>query len=632
MYVPRNQRLLAIAVMVLVACQPGPDELFIDGLANVEGGNPIVPDVGMLPFPSSLYEVADTMTVTGRRLDFSEAPLPDGVDADVFARMDGYSRIPQITTRLDVPFDPSGLPTASDPAISLTPDSPVLLLNLDTGYAQAVMAEPDRSTESTDGRLLMIRPLRALAPNQQYGVLVTDALTGVDGEPLPINDAMRALRDGISTDSTQLELQRADVEQLFVVAEDFGVDTARIVSGWTFHTRSIEQLADPLIAMHDRMNTADLGPITWISDEDDGHNRAVRGEFTAPNFLNDEGKLIIDASGLPIEQGTAVVPFLVAIPSSVTEARPVITFGHGFFSHMDETLRSSLNHSLHEWSMSAVSTNFIGFSEDDYLQAAQGLGGDVMILSQVVDQQLQSQANFTALGRITRDVLVNAVVGDDDRPLLNVDTMNYMGISNGGTQGAVINVFSPIFDRASLIVGGGGWAHIMQRASQWNTLGVLLETRYAKPQDLQLALSLFQLLLDPVDAMNFADHLVDDRYPGRDQELRVTMHEAVGDCQVNNLTTEWVARTADVPLLTPSPRDVWGLETLDGSAPETAGVSSALFMYDEGYESLPDGNEPRDENGAHTTIRSLDSYHANVGAFLETGLIQQFCDGPCDPN
>lgn len=172
-----------------------------------------------------------------------------------------------------------------------------------------------------------------------------------------------------------------------------------------------------------------------------------------------------------------------------------------------------------------------------------------------------------------------------------------------------------------------------QRATQWNTMGAALQSRYPDPTELQLAISLLQQVLDPVDSMNYVENLVHDRLPGREQALRVTLHEAVGDCQVSNLTTEWVARTAGIPLLTPTPRAVWGLDTLDGTASESADATAALFMYDEGYPSLPEGNvAPLDDNGAHETIRDLDSYHHHVGAFLESGLIFQACDGPCDPN
>jgi hypothetical protein len=462
---------------------------------------------------------------------------------------------------------------------------------------------------------------------------LTSALRTADGEALQPNEAVRALRDGLPTDSSELEAQRADFKLLLESAAKLGIGPERIASGWTFHTRSSAQLIEPLAAMHDRMNSFDMQAFQVTSEEDDGNNTLIRGEFQVPNFLNPELRIERGGDGLPIEQGLAPVPFLVTIPHSVERARPVIVYGHGFFSHMDEPIWSSLNNSLHTWNMSAVSTNFIGFTDDDLLQAVQGMGGDITVLQSIVDQQLQAQANFTALGRLARGQLQDAVLDEDGAPLLDTETLNYMGISNGGTQGAVISTFSPVFDRATLIVGGGGWSHMMQRATQWNTLGLVLQSQYPNPHDLQLTISLLQQILDPLDSMNYVEHLVNNRLSGREQPLRVTLHEAVGDCQVSNLTTEWLARTAGIPLLTPTPREVWGLDTLDGTASETAEAPAALFIYDEGYAPLPEGNvAPSTDNGAHESIRSLESYHKNVGAFLESGLIYQDCEGPCDPN
>ena len=332
MHAPRFLIAISCTAIGLVGCQPEPTVETLEGLANVEGGNPIVPDVGLYPFPSGLYEVASDTTATGRRLSFANAPLPQGIDAEVFAPMDGYSRIPQITTRLDEAYDPAGLPDDQDPSVSLTPESPVLLLNLDTGEPSAILAEPDLSGTTMDDRLLLIRPLKTLDADTHYGVLITDSLVSVDGVPLVANDAVRALRDGILTDSTPLEQQRADFELLKDTATDFGVEASRIVSGWTFHTRSDAQLSDPLLHMHDRMNSYSLGEITWVSDEDDGVNRAIRGEFSAPNFLNQDGEIDYDEQGLPIEQGTAMIPFLVTVPSSVTTNRPVVVYGHGFLA------------------------------------------------------------------------------------------------------------------------------------------------------------------------------------------------------------------------------------------------------------------------------------------------------------
>jgi hypothetical protein len=618
---------------LLAACQAEPDVEMIRDLPNLTGGNPIVPDVGLLPFPSTLYEASSQTSRTGRLLDFSEASLPAGIEAPTFETMDGFSRLPQIVTQVEGGLDPASLPDAADPEATMLSSSPILLINTETQETTPIIAEIDRSFDSNHTPTLLIRPLRTLAPSTLYGVVLTTDLRTEAGQAITANEAVRALRDGIPTDSSELEHQREDFDTLLVAASALGVDTAQVASGWTFHTRSKGQLNDPLLAMHDRMMAFDLNSFQITSEEDNGKNTLIRGEFLAPNFLNADQRITLDADGLPIEQAEKAVPFLVTIPHSVVTARPAMVYGHGFFSHMDEPSWSSLNNSLQTWNMSAVSTNFIGFTEDDLLQAVQGLGGDLTVLGAIVDQQLQAQANFTALGRLTRSLLAEQILDDDGEPLLAVDTLNYMGISNGGTQGAVINTFSPVFDQATLIVGGGGWAHMMQRATQWNTMGAVLQSRYPDPTELQLAISLLQQVLDPVDSVNYVENLVHDRQPGREQALRVTLHEAVGDCQVSNLTTEWLARTAGIPLLTPTPRAVWGLETLDGAASETATSTAALFMYDEGYAPLPEGNvAPSDDNGAHETIRDLDSYHQQVGAFLESGLIHQVCDGPCDPN
>lgn len=629
---PSISRLICLFPL-LTACQPEPANELIRDLPNVTGGNPIVPEVGLLPFPSTLYEESSSSSRTGRLLHFTDASLPAGIEAETFEAMDGYSRIPQIVTLVAGGLDPASLPDSADPGSTLMASSPILLINTETKETTPIIAELDGSLTSNHTPTLLIRPLHTLAPSTLYGVLLTTGLRTEDGEPISANEAVRALRDGIPTDSSELERQRLDFNTLMQAASAVGVDTEQIASGWTFHTRSKAQLNDPLLAMHDRMMDFDLDSFQITSEEDNGNNTLVRGEFQAPNFLNADLRIELDADGLPLEQGDETVPFLVTIPHSVTTPRPAIVYGHGFFSHMDEPTWSSLNHSLHTWNMSAISTNFIGFTENDLLQAVQGLGGDFTVLGALVDQQLQAQANFTALGRLTRSQLADQIVNEAGEPRLSVDTLNYMGISNGGTQGAVINTFSPVFDRATLIVGGGGWAHMTQRATQWNTMGAALQSRYPDPTELQLAISLLQQVLDPVDSMNYVENLVHDRLPGREQALRVTLHEAVGDCQVSNLTTEWVARTAGIPLLTPTPRAVWGLDTLDGTASESADATAALFMYDEGYPSLPEGNvAPPDDNGAHETLRDLDSYHHHVGAFLESGLIFQACDGPCDPN
>jgi pimeloyl-ACP methyl ester carboxylesterase len=150
--------------------------------------------------------------------------------------------------------------------------------------------------------------------------------------------------------------------------------------------------------------------------------------------------------------------------------------------------------------------------------------------------------------------------------VLDAENVHYMGISNGGTFGYVMAATSPQLERSVMVVGGGGLIHFLQRATQWNMFGPLLRLVIRDPIDQQLAFSMIQQVLDPVDSMNYIRHLVTDRYPGM-RPMRAQMHMAIGDSQVNNLVTEWAMRSAQIPVVVPSPKDIWGLPTVTPACP-----------------------------------------------------------------
>lgn len=629
-----------VGAILLPACarEPSPatgepnetPEVVLTGLPNAPGGNPLVPDEAMLPYPSDFFLAPDPSTATGRRLAFPDQALPAGVRADLFASHDGFTRAPAILTVLEGGVDPSSLP---DVPGSVEPDSPVLLVREDTWSPVPILAELDETVEDPDARTLILRPQIALDPDTGYVVLLRNALRRADGAPHAPVDAFRALRDGIPTDNDAVESMRNDFALFHAALAGLAIPAEDVILGWTFHTRSEAQVTRPALSMHDVMASWSFDPFERVSDVVDGDNRLIVGRIAVPDFLGDDDTLQVGPDGAAMVRGVREVEFLVTIPVTVDAPRPVILFGHGFFSRMEETTWGSLQHALQPWRMSTVSTDFIGFNEDDALDTVAALSGDLDGVVRVVGQQLQSQAHFTALARLVNEQLASAIVDDRGagpyRPL-SADRVVYMGISNGGTQGGVIAATSPVIDTVALVVPGGAWSHMLQRAVQWNTLGALFVAKYPEPVDTQVVLSMVQNLLDPVDVLNHAAYLGDTPHPGRSRKA-VTLHMAVGDCQVSNMVTEWVARSAGMGLMSPSARPVWGLEDL-GSAPD-ASVRSALFVYDEQYPPLAAGNvPPDDDNGAHETIRYLPSYVAQVGAFLEDGTLEQVCDGPCDPD
>jgi hypothetical protein len=631
---PTVLSLLALLTLGL-GCKPDEAEI-LTGLPDVPGENPLVPDVPMFPFPSDFYLEEDPDTLTGRRLALDDRVMPQGVSAATLATADGFSRAPAILAWFEGGLDAASLPDIDDPGAAMASDATVRLIRQDSWEPVPLLVELDLNTEDLDEQALIIRPQDILEPATGYVVILTDGLRGADGQSAPpVSEAFRALRDGIETDSSTVEAQRDDFTLVNEAIVGVGLEPERVVLAWSFHTRSAEQVQDPLIAMQDA--TVDWDLTGWsITDDawdDDGQNRLIHGVFEAPDYLGEDDTFTVDDRGLPVIEGTREVEFMVTIPvTASTETRPAMVFGHGFFSSLEEPTWSSLNNGLQRWRMAAATTNFIGFCEDDLVDTMGILGSGLDGVTTVVAQQMQSHVHQTLLGRLMAEELSEAITAEDGTPLIDGDSVHYMGISNGGTQGLVIMTASPFFERGVLDVPGGGWTHMLQRAVQWNTMGTAFSSQYDDPLDLQLEMSLLQLVFDPIDSLNWVEHLAQDRLPGR-PDVRVSLQEAVGDCQVSNMVTEWVARAGDIPLVTPSPREVWGLEEITAEPPEGTERNAALLIYDEGYDPLPSGNlPPEEENGAHATVRRLEGYLEHVGAFMEDGTIAQFCDGACDPD
>lgn len=614
-------RTALLPLLCLTACAET-----IERVPNQPGGNPINPAVALLPFPSDLYLAHDPATRTGRRVALPAAALPDGLDADDFSGADGFSRAQPIVAWLEGGFDPAALP--ANPEATLDPASPVLLVNGHTLAPVATLVELDQRAAGPEEQALLIRPLAALDPATPYAVIVRAALPRADGAAHARPEAVRALVDGVRTEVDAIEAQREDFSLVHDALDALAIPPDEVLLAWTFHTRSREDVVGPVLSLHRAMAEA---PLTWTVDSDaiDGDDRLVRGRITVPWFLDERDRLAVDAEGEVVAQGSYDMPFQLTIPDTVTETRPVFVFGHGFFASLAEPEWSLLNPSLHAWRISAASTNFIGFDEEHQLETFGRIGGDLGELHAVVAQQLQSHGHHTALARALREGLA-ASITEGEVPLLDASDLAYMGISNGGTQGAVICAATDAFSRCGLVVGGGAWSTLVQRAVQFDTMGAILTERYPDPRELQVVLSLMQLAFDPVDAMNHADRLVRDRADGR-EDVVVGLFEALHDSQVSNVVTHMVARSADAALITPAPVDVWGLRTATAAPPGTD-EPVALMIWSDDVAPSPEGNlSPPEDNGIHEDLRRMPTYQAAMQAFLVDGTVVQACDGACDP-
>ena len=616
--------------------QAGVDTAF----PNKPEGNPLVPEVAAFPFPSDFFLVKDAKTVTGYRVNMPTAVMPKLVPASLLNSADGFSRIPSILAYLTGGIDPKSLPSPTDHALTVSDKSPVWLVKEKTWEKVPILIEIDMMAEVDTERSLIVRPLKALEESAGYVVIVRDKLKDLKGAPHKANAAMSALLSGAKTSDPAVEKQREDFKLVTQALQALKQDSKGVALAWSFHTRSEKQTTATLLGMQDAMMTAKLGAATLTSDkvETGGNkNRQVVGTFQAPNFVGTDGKIKLDSAGKPVVQGTRKVSFGLTIPPSVTAKRPVILYGHGFFGDWIQGTRGSWNDIAAKYGYVTALTN-MGFHDGLMGLSAAAFSGDMGKFEEIVAEVMQSLANVTALGRLVQTDLLTRVVGKDSAgaPVTLMDTsrMYYHGISNGGTFGYVVAATSPLVTRASIIVGGGGLIHFLQRAVQWWQFHPLIKIIYPSAFDQQLLMSMVQLVVDPVDSMNYAPRLITNRFNGR-KPLKAALHMAVNDSQVNNLLTEWVARSADIPVITPSAKKIYGLKTITAPSPggAPAGTLCGMFVYDEKVKASPLTNiPPAKDNGTHGTVRKLTVYQKQVSTFLDEGKFVQVCTGACDPD
>ena len=102
---------------------------------------------------------------------------------------------------------------------------------------------------------------------------------------------------------------------------------------------------------------------------------------------------------------------------------------------------------------------------------------------------------------------------------------------------------------------------------------------------------------------------------------------SIGDHQVTTLGAHMMAREIGVPQIAPENREIFGVETV--AQPYTG---SALIEYDWGLPAEPLTNVPMTEGeDPHGKLAGSAEGTQTVEQFLRTGVVETFCDGPCDP-
>jgi len=274
-----------------------------------------------------------------------------------------------------------------------------------------------------------------------------------------------------------------------------------------------------------------------------------------------------------------------------------------------------------------VAIDWIGMSEADLLFVAGDLQSDIGSTYRFADRVHQAVANQIALAWVMKREF--PALPELQRPAggayVDPDRLYFYGISMGHILGGVYVALAPDIDRAMLQVGGGAFTSIMFRSRNFGHFLDVLSVGIPDPLEQQKFAALSQTSLDVIDPVTYAPWL--RAYDG--VERQVLMHVGLGDTSVPSISTHIHARASDIPLLTPTPRELAGFETANYPA------TSGLVEFDLGVPApLPEAKAEAsaEDTGVHGAQRELAAAIAQIDLFLSPdGLIEQTCDGPCDP-
>lgn len=639
-----------VAVVGMVAGCGGDDA--VDSYVVPEGCNPLAADVDcMLPFPSDVFLVDDTTMPSGKRLSIADAALPrtrrgEPVDVTGIHPGDGFSPGTQILARLPVAVDPSNLVGYSqDQNDSLADSSPTLLIDAATGERVMHLAEIDPRPRAPTERALVIRPFVRLRNGARYVVAVR-GLRDSAGAPVPPPEGFRRLRDRAASAPPALALLAPHYESdVFAVLDRAGVTRGELQLAWDFTIGSEDNVTRDMLAMrHDLIpRLAATPPVVTVVDVMDAPRehvaRLVHATITVPLYLESPApgaSLHRGADGSVTVNGQVEVPVTVLVPTSVMATAPgspparVVQFGHGFFGSRYEIEGSFAPVFADRAGVVIVACDWWGMSDDDLDDVTVTMVNDIPRMLQFTDRLHQGMANQIALGAAAGSTLAAlAELSQGGAPMLDAAHLYYYGISNGHILGGTYVALAPRIERAVLGSGGASYTFIMYRARPFSGFLGIMQTVITGDLDMQKHSVLLQTVFDRIDPSMYAPHVLADTFEGSPASRDVLMHAGLWDTSVPAIATEQHARMLGVPVITPSPRIPPGLTT--ATAPHDG---SALVEFDFHVDPDPtiEAIPPRMESPVHNVLRLEPTSMDQVDRFLrEGGLVEQICDGPCDP-
>ena len=626
-----------------------------NGIIKIEGSN-FCDDTNhihcMLPFPSGAFLDVDETQDTGYRLSIDGEAIPDtrssvSDNMVILDRLDGFSPSTQIFTAFDEVPNIEGMATQFDIGISTMNGHNSILLNMETGEKVHHWIELDARAQDDEETLLFLRTIEGLNHNTKYAVGFRN-LVNEEGVPITSSDGFRALRDGNGTDSDGIEAQREAYEEVFEKLDAGGFERGNLQSAWWFHTASTESILQDILIMRDdaeqRLGEGGIGcQITDIEENFGNDNtslRLIRGTVTTPHYMENEfarSPLMRGVTGDPEFVQNREIDFTMLIPKSLAEdntSGPLTVFGHGLFGDGDSyamNARSIAN----EYQTVVIATDFKGWSSDGDLDAMTFALMDLKEFQYQQERQMQAVVNHISMVRT-----ITGVCSDTEHfkhngtDMIDIETVNYIGISLGGLRGPSLLAFVPELEWGVLWVGGTSFTHQVERSTHYGSdeypgqFFELLSSEVSLPSRLDRAVSiaLLQSIWDSTDGETYLPFR-ETGYGDMLKPFDMFYLTSMMDAQVTTLSADRAVRTGNVPVVNGSAYHPFGVEVVDGPI---NGSSAAYFDGD--FPLLPTGNT----NGpmwhhslAHNLVLEVPEAKMMAYGYLISGILVDYCDPKC---
>lgn len=607
----------------------------------------------LLPFPSDHYLVPDDTFPSGARVVIPDSAVPinhNDLPVNPMARhpADGFSRLPVILALFPFDVDDTNLVFHTDDVFESTgPDSPTVLMEADTGQRVLHFAELDPRPTDNERRALIIRPLVRLEERTRYIVAVRRLRTKSD-EPVPPAPGFLRLRDATAASHPVLSQLEEHYElNLFPALAEADVDRAELQLAWDFTTGSVEHAQQAMLQMRS-LAMADMEatpPAVTVTESigpdvyDDGTIfRRVKGTIQVPRFVDSDepgATITRDGDGNVVQNGYADVEFVVLIPTSVGEASPlapapVVQYGHGFFGSTGETEGGFVRRFANDHGFVVIGINWWGQETMDAVEVIANILDDTSKAADFTERTHQGLINQIGVTYALRGALADAPeMHRDGTRLFNPDELHYYGISQGGILGMTYVSLSPHVRKGVFGVGGCSLPFMMFRSSNFSEFLVVIQLAVEDYLDQQKTVAMLHTIFDRKDPITYVDHITDNIFPGGPASRQMLKQIGIADAQVPNLSSHLCARIIDLPLLTPANRSLPGITEAAGP------LESALVEFDFGIPEPYPGlyaTPPADGNEAHEGVRRTAAGQAQIEAFLAPGgMVENFCDGPCNP-